>query len=238
MVKNLKIGISLGLLAILSTLISQARAELIEVYTWKALPGKGAQMLETFVAAKAIHEEMGATVSINQQMTGSAQEVDYVMRWDDSEAWGKSLDNNRNPAMAAKWQAFLAKANLDPAGEMIRSSGGANVDSSKKAADFKDSYVYGVYVWEPEAGQTLAFMQTAMEAEKLHEEMGARVEIYTENVGTPGRVHYVMMWDSYSDWAGTTAKMSNSKAWAALAARTNNGLGTLTSSFRAQTLVP
>tara|TARA_E500000178_G_scaffold315645_1_gene334740 strand:- start:3705 stop:4004 length:300 start_codon:yes stop_codon:yes gene_type:complete len=99
MVKNLKIGISLGLLAILSTLILQARAELIEVYTWKVFPGKGAQMLETFVAARAIHEEMGA-----------------------------------------------------------------------------------------------------------------RVEIYTENVGTPGRVHYVMLWDSYSDWAGTTAKMSNSKA--------------------------
>ena len=41
---------------------SSAYAEVIENYTWKAYPGKGAEMLASFVEAKAIHEDMGASV--------------------------------------------------------------------------------------------------------------------------------------------------------------------------------
>ena len=91
----------------LMTLCGMAQAELMEVYTWKAFPGKSSQMVTNFIEAKKLHEEAGASVSIVQRMTGSTQEVDYIMRWDDTTSWGSAMDKSRSPSMMQKWQKFL-----------------------------------------------------------------------------------------------------------------------------------
>ncbi len=104
-IKTIALGFALSLTSALSF------AEMIEVYTWKAFPGKSAEMINTFTKAKGIHEEAAASVEIIQRMTGSTQEVDYVMRSDDATAWGASMDPANSPNMDAQWQSFLAKGN-------------------------------------------------------------------------------------------------------------------------------
>lgn len=231
-IRKLALGCALYLASTLSF------AEVIEVYTWKAFPGKGAEMISTFTEAKGIHEEAGASVAIIQRMTGSTQEVDYVMRWDNASAWGASMDAANSPKMAAKWQSFLAKANLDPSGEMVGSVSGINLDSSKKASDFDGSPVYGAWVWKVSPEKSADFIKRLMKSKEIHESMGARVEVYAENVGGTGNMHYVMMWDNYSDWAESVNKMSSSKEWAAQQASRDSSVATLVASHRGQTIVP
>ena len=166
-IKTIALGCALSLTSALSF------AEMVEVYTWKAFPGKGAEMINTFTEAKGIHEEAGASVAIIQRMTGSTQEVDYVMRWDDATAWGASMDAANSPKMAAKWQSFLAKANLNPSGEMVRSVSGTNLDSSKKASDFDGSLVYGAWVWKVAPEKRADFVARVMTSKKIHESLGA-----------------------------------------------------------------
>ncbi len=216
---------------------SSTYAEVIENYTWKAVPGKDAEMLAAFTEAKAIHEDMGASVSMSQHGTGSTQLIDYTMRWDNLDAWAKSMDMGRSPEGVARWQKFMAQYD-EPVGEMVASSGGANLDSSKSADDFDGNYVFAVFVWEPNAGQRAEFLAGAMAAEKLHESLGARVEVYGEQFGDFGRVHYVMMYDDYASWAESNKKMAQSKEWAEMqAASAAGGTGTLVSTMRGQTLV-
>ncbi|MFL2518763.1 MAG: hypothetical protein ACJ0Q8_07830 [Candidatus Azotimanducaceae bacterium] len=217
---------------------SSTYAEVIENYTWKAYPGKGTEMLASFVEAKAIHEDMGASVSISMHGTGSTNQfMDYIMRWDNLEDWAKSLDMVRSPKGAARWQKFMGKYE-EPLGEMVSSTGGGNADLSKTTDDFDGSYVYAVFVWEPKEGKQAEFLQSALEAEKLHESLGARVEVYLEQFGTPGRLHYVMMYEDYASWAQSTMQMGQSKEWAEMqAANAAANVGTLVSSMRGQTLV-
>ena len=66
------------------------------------------------------------------------------------------------------------------------------------------------WVWKVAPGRTADFVQSAMESKKFHESIGARIEVYSENVGGTGNMHYVMIWDSYSDWADSKDKMASS----------------------------
>ena len=216
---------------------SSVFSEIIEVYTWKAFPGKNAEMIALFSEAKALHGETGASVSIVQQMTGSTQEIDYVMRWDNPVEWGKSMDKNNELQASAKWQSFFAKASANPVGEMVASNSGANLDFSKAASDFDGSYVYGVWVWDVAPGRNAEFIESAMESKKIHESMGARVEVYQENVGGTGLMHYVMMWETYSDWSESVVKMGSSEAWSKYLAESDPSLSTLVAPHRGQTIV-
>ena len=222
-----------------SILIScSAFSEVVEVYTWKAFPGKNSEMIAVFTEAKKLHEEAGASVAIVQRGVGSTQEVDYVMRWDDPSSWGKSMDNALGSSrMTKKWQAFLAKANLDPAGEMVSSLSGWNLDSSKKAADFNGSFVYGAWVWDVTPGRNADFIESASRAKAIHEALGARVEIYQEGVGGTNRMHYLMIWEGYAAWAKTITKLGTSEAWADHLARRDHTAATLVASHRGQTVV-
>ena len=39
-------------------------AEVLEVYSWKALPGKGSDLIQNMVEAAGIHTELGAVINI------------------------------------------------------------------------------------------------------------------------------------------------------------------------------
>lgn len=227
----------IGLLSLSLMLSSLSYSELVEVYTWKAFPGKTNEMVSLFSEAKAIHEKHGASISIVAQGTGSTQEIDYVMRWDSPQDWGSSLDKMAAATAGKEWQEFMAKANANPLGEMVASNAGANMDVSKTASDFDGNFVYGVWVWKPAPGRTAEMIQSAMESEKIHEELGAQVEIYQENVGGTGMMHYVMMWKNHSDWADSVVKMNASKKWAEYLAEQDPNVSTLMASHRGQTLV-
>ncbi len=80
------------LIGSLLTISSVSFAEVLEVYNWKAIPGKAQQMLSTMNEAAEIHTALGATVGIYQLNVGSENQVDYVVRTDDQISWGKFKD--------------------------------------------------------------------------------------------------------------------------------------------------
>ena len=58
------------------TISLSAKAEIAEVYSWKANPGQGADMIETMVEAATIQRDLGAHVTINQLDVGSQNQID------------------------------------------------------------------------------------------------------------------------------------------------------------------
>ena len=215
---------------------SGANAELVESFTWKAFPGKAAQMLENFAEAKGLHEAMGAQVSIGQRWVGGTQEVDYTIRFDDMTSWAKFWDYPQTSKEMQAFYAFMARTSSDPVGEMVSSIAGSNADLSKKAADFEGQYVYTVNIWDPAPGKSQYLMERFLAGKKIHEKLGARVEIYMEGVGGTGRGHYVMMWESHAQMGETFMKMAQSKEWLAMLAENDPDAFSMVASYRGQTV--
>jgi hypothetical protein len=67
-----------------------------------------------------------------------------------------------------------------------------------QVAPMLPSKVYQVYVWEAYPGRRAQLIESASTAQPLHEKLGASVGI---NVDQMGRVHYLMSFDTWGDWA-------------------------------------
>ena len=59
------------------------------------------------------------------------------------------------------------------------------------------SAVYQVFIWQPIDGRVNELVQAGLEAEKLHEKAGAKVNVLIDQLN---RLHYLMTWDSWDDW--------------------------------------
>jgi hypothetical protein len=57
--------------------------------------------------------------------------------------------------------------------------------------------VYQVFVWEPYNGRSAELFEIATEASTIHAKSGAGIAI---NIDQLGRMHYVMSFDSWSQW--------------------------------------
>ena len=196
-----------------------ARAEVAEVYQWKAFPGKQQDMLMAMSKAAKIHRDEGAQVAINAHNIGSTQLVDYVLRWDDSKKYAQSKDKQ---ASSKAWVEFWAEANSNPSGELVASFSGNNLDRSRKASDFDGSYVYSVSVWEVVPGKNLQLIERFMESKSILEKSGARVEIYQGNWGAPGEYHYVLLYDSWTALEASFSKLGPGSEWAKMQQRRAN----------------
>ena len=104
------------LFSVVLVMFAQASlGEILEVYTWKPYPGKAEQLLQTFEEAAEIHSSLGIGVTINALGVGTSQDMDYVLRYDDLESYGRLKDANfADP----NWNTFLAKARANPSGEL------------------------------------------------------------------------------------------------------------------------
>lgn len=69
------------------------------------------------------------------------------------------------------------------------------------------------------------------ESEAILEDLGARVEIYTEGAGGTGRVHYVLQYPSWTDMAKGFMAIGESEEWAAFVADNDPDLGKVVQSF-------
>ena len=59
-------------------------SDVAEVFTWKAEPGKDAELIQAFREAAELHQKEGAVVSIEAMNVGDTQGTyQYVLRWDD-----------------------------------------------------------------------------------------------------------------------------------------------------------
>ncbi len=214
--------------AILVSLSAGAQSEILEVYRWQATPGMGAQMLETWRAAKAIHEEVGATVYAFQGDVGTNLHVNYLMRWDSEAQWGASKDAL---AKSLAWQAMLANSSAESPATLQWSMRVSNLDSSVKADSFDDGKVFSVFIWKPAPGQTATVVQNFAKAKQIHTALGARVESYLEGVGGVGNLHYTMAFKNWAAMADFNQKLASSEAWANLRAEIDPESSTLIDSF-------
>ena len=66
-------------------------------------------------------------MTINALGLGTSQDMDYVLRYDDLESYGRLKDANLNNE---EWNTFLAKVRANPSGELVSSWSANNIDSS------------------------------------------------------------------------------------------------------------
>ena len=87
----------------------------IAASAWKPFPGKVAQLIQGFGAAKAIHEKHGATVRAWQVMGGRWTGcLNYTISVDNMAALGDVMEDSRE-----EYLAMLAVAGLDPSAEIV-----------------------------------------------------------------------------------------------------------------------
>tara|TARA_B100000900_G_scaffold265282_1_gene226300 strand:- start:321 stop:1016 length:696 start_codon:yes stop_codon:yes gene_type:complete len=204
-------------------------ADVAEVFTWKAEPGKDAELVQAFREAAVIHENEGAVVAIEAMNVGDTQGTyQYVMRWDNVIEWGKSKDKiNTSP----EWAEFSQKYAAGSLGEMVSSITGLNLDQNVKASDFSDPFVYSVQVWEATPGKMQELLTNFMTAKSIIEDTGARVEIYSEGTGGNGKLHYVLLYENWTKMGESYAALQSSSEWASFQASTAQSVsGTLVSS--------
>jgi hypothetical protein len=224
---------------ILITFAQTSLGEILEVYTWKPYPGKAEQLQQTFEEAAEIHSSLGIGVTINALGVGTSQNIDYVLRYDDLESYGRLKDANFSDA---NWNTFLAKARANPSGELVDSWSANNLDSSNMADDFTEQgQVIAFFRWQPAPGAAglQAMTQAAMRSKPIHEDLGSHVEVYQINSGEyRGQVLYLMIYDSFSDMAETNAAMASSSEWQSLLLEnsTNPNSGTLVLNGQAMTI--
>ena len=226
-------------LLFLTAFARHSAGEILDVYSWKPYPGKAEQLGQTFEEAAEIHSSLGIGVTINALGVGTSQDMDYVLRYDDLESYGRLKDANfADP----NWNTFLAKARANPSGELVSSWSANNLDSSTMAADFTEQgQVIAFFRWQPASGAAglQAMTQGAMTSKPIHEDLGARIETYLINSGeNRGQVLYLMIYDSFSDMARTNSAMASSSEWQSLLLEnsTNPNFGTLVLSGQAMTI--
>ena len=205
--------IHLIVLSIFLSISTVSFADVVEVFQWKAFPGKGQDMLESMSKAAKIYASEGGQVSIDAHNIGSTQLINYVIRWDNSKDYARSKDLQRS---SKAWADFWAESNANPAGELVASFSANNLDPTKKASDFKGSYVYSAAIWKVNPGKDLALITRFMEAKPILEAAGARVEIYAGGWGAPGEYHYVLMFDSWTALEASFSKLGPGSDWAKL----------------------
>ena len=210
-------------------------SDVVEVYTWKAKPGKDAELIQLFRDAAVIHENEGATVAMEAMNVGDIMGTyQYVMRWDNLVDWGISKDKLNT---SAEWAALGEKYTPGELGEMTSSLSGVNLDSSVKASDFSDPFVYSVQVWDPTPGKIQELLSNFMMAKSMIEATGARVEIYSEGTGGNGKFHYVLLHENWTKMGEVYAALGSSEEWLAFQSSTAQGnAATLVSSHSGQVI--
>ena len=83
-----------------------------QVFIWQPELGRGADLFQAGMKAKATHEADGAAVSIHADQM---QNMHYVMNFDSWEAWAKFQDSPH-----PEFQAFMQQQSRNPSGRMIK----------------------------------------------------------------------------------------------------------------------
>ena len=138
---------------------------------------------------------------------------------------------------SAEWAALGEKYTPGELGEMTSSLSGVNLDSSVKASDFSDPFVYSVQVWDPTPGKIQELLSNFMMAKSMIEATGARVEIYSEGTGGNGKFHYVLLHENWTKMGEVYAALGSSEEWLAFQSSTAQGnAATLVSSHSGQVI--
>lgn len=167
---------------------SLGQAAALNVTIWKPFPGKDPLMLEQAMAAKAIQEKLGATVTVGLENTGRMHYgIGGFENWQAYAAFIEKLQASED------WAAWQTKAGAEPGSTqeenyLLNTLPGSNVGGG----------FYQVFIWEPRDAGIGPLVEAGMEAKAIHEKSGARVGI---NIDQMQRMHYVMNYDDIGHWA-------------------------------------
>jgi len=192
-------------------------ADVAQVNIWKAHPGRTADMYQSAMTAKAIHEKVGATVTIS---TDQNMNMYYVTIFDTWEDWGKF---GGKMAGNAEWDEYWSAAMANPAAEL---TGTLHVNNPNPA---EVKPVAMIYMWDVDRGKTEQFIAQATEAIPIHNALGASASI---NIDQLGDVHYEMTFDNWEAWGKFVAAAEQSEDWAKFQAKYSQPIATLTNVLR------
>ena len=97
---------------LLNTPVPGKEGSVYQVFIWQPELGRGADLFQAGMKAKAIHEKDGAAVTIHADQM---QNMHYVMNFDSWEAWAKFQDSPH-----PEFQAFMQERSEDPAGRLLK----------------------------------------------------------------------------------------------------------------------
>jgi hypothetical protein len=97
---------------LLNTPVPGKDGSVYQVFIWQPELGRGADLFQAGMKAKAIHEKDGAAVTIHADQM---QNMHYVMNFDSWEAWAKFQDSPH-----PEFQAFMQERSKDPAGRLLK----------------------------------------------------------------------------------------------------------------------
>ena len=191
---------------LLCAMSASAYAQVFTVFIWDAPTGHDAQMYETAMKAKALHEKMGAGVFIGTDQRGR---MHYGVTYDSAEARGKVAD-----AMPGnkEFQALMQAASQQEGAASLVTVHNLN---TAVAGSGGNGPVTMVFQWRPHAGQMGAFIARASEAKKIHEKLGADVSI---EIDEKGHAFYAINFASWTAQGKFADTLANNEAWSAFLA--------------------
>ena len=184
--------IALG--AMLTLMGSLAHAAALQVTIWEAIPGKAAAMMESAMAAKAIHEKLGASVTLGVENTGRLHyAVGGFENWGAWAKWVAKLEGSE------EWAAWQQRAGADPSAIQKENFILDVIPGTNNPVGRDDmGDVYQVFIWDPEGTNVGPLVERAMEAAAIHAKAGITVGV---NVDQHLRMHYVMNFKDWAHWA-------------------------------------
>lgn len=97
---------------LLNTPVAGDDGDVYQVFIWQAELGRGSDMLQAGVQAKALHEKDGAAVTIHLDQMNR---MHYVMNFANWDAWAKFQDADH-----PEFQAFMQKLQEDPTARLVK----------------------------------------------------------------------------------------------------------------------
>ena len=91
-------------------------------------------------------------------------------------------------------------------------------------------------VWEVANGRLPEVLENFAKAKVIHEKLGARVEYYSEGLGLSNTLHYVGLFDTWSDMASFLSNAASSQELQAFQADVDPDSATLVRQITGRTL--
>ena len=137
------------------------------MFVWNAPPGGDAVMIETAMAAKAIHEKMGANVFIGMDQRGR---MHYGVSFENSAARGAFFDKIQTNE---EFQALMDKASQGAKAATMKKAYNMTVAMGSGGTDGK---VIMVFQYEPDPGRVGDGLAKRAEANASHDKRGAELD--------------------------------------------------------------
>jgi hypothetical protein len=173
---------------------SLAHAAALNVTIWQPIPGKAAAMMESAMAAKAIQEKLGASVTIALENTGRLHYV--VGGFENWGAWAKWVAKLED---SEEWAAWQQQAGADPSAIQEENFILDTVPGTSIPVGRDDlGSVYQVFIWDPPGTNVGPLVDRALEAAAIHAKAGIPAGV---SVDQYLRMHYVMNYEDWAHWA-------------------------------------